>query len=174
MTAWMETSLRPARSVRRHEDREPKTGEMVQRLIDPDQRPEPWMLILLRHAKCRCANSLGAVDRDMNDKVDDGDEPEPWRDNQDQRHGYCQMHQTVRQQRQCPTFFLVLANRHPGGLQYEIRADVLECQEQHPPYQRTDSNRRRHGGKQQSRRPLLGLTGMAVGDRNLGRQRNLL
>jgi hypothetical protein len=35
-------------------------------------------------------------------------------------------------------------------LQHEIRDDVFGGEEQHPPYQRTYRNRRRHGGKQQS------------------------
>src|ERR1044072_3829740 len=39
---------RPAGSVRRHEDRQAETGQMVQRLVDSDQRPEPRMIVLLR------------------------------------------------------------------------------------------------------------------------------
>ena len=39
-----------AESIRRHEDREAETGEVMQCLIDPDQGPEPWMCRLQRHA----------------------------------------------------------------------------------------------------------------------------
>src|ERR1700687_2858203 len=70
-------------TVRSHENRQAEAGEMVQRLIDPDQRPEPWVLVLLRHAKRRGAKPLGAVDRDVDRKIDQGDEPELRRDNQD-------------------------------------------------------------------------------------------
>jgi hypothetical protein len=35
-------------------------------------------------------------------------------------------------------------------LQDEIRKNVFDREGQHPPYQRTYRNRRRHGGKQQS------------------------
>src|SRR6266516_5375779 len=75
-------SLKPAISIRRHEDRETEAGEMVQRLIDPDQPPEPLMLLL--HPEVGDAKSIGAIDRDVNRKIDQGDEPEPRRDNQDQ------------------------------------------------------------------------------------------
>src|ERR1700681_792821 len=73
----------PIRSIRRHENRKTETGQMMQRLIDPDQRPEPRMPRLVRHAEPRGAKSLGAVDRDVDEKIDDGDEPEPRRDHQD-------------------------------------------------------------------------------------------
>src|SRR6202040_2762957 len=63
----------PARSIRRHENRQAETGQMVQRLVDPDQGPEPRVLFLLGHAKGRCAKSLGAIDRDVDDKIDQGD-----------------------------------------------------------------------------------------------------
>src|SRR5436190_11270658 len=61
---------RPASSIRRHEDRQTETGEMVQRLIDPDQPPEP--LLLLLHREGGDAKSLGAVDCDMDRKIDQG------------------------------------------------------------------------------------------------------
>src|SRR3954464_12709653 len=60
--------------IRRHEDRKPETGEVMQRLIDADQRPEPGMFLV--DAEGRGAQSLGAIDRDVNDEVDEGDEPE--------------------------------------------------------------------------------------------------
>src|SRR4051794_27612194 len=69
-------------SVRRHEDRQAESGEMVQRLIDPDQPPEP--LVLHRHVEARDAKSLGAVDDEVDDEIDKGDEPEFWRDDEDQ------------------------------------------------------------------------------------------
>ena len=137
-------------AVRRHENRQAEASQVMQRLVYPDQRPEPWMMILLRHAKPRCAKSLGAVDRNVNGEIDQSDKPEFWRDNQDQGHCNRKMYQAVSQQRQCPAGLLVLADRHPGGLQYEIRDDVFEREEQHPSDQRTYRNRRRHGGKQQS------------------------
>src|SRR5579872_4003688 len=84
-----------ANSVRRHENRQAKAGKMVQRLIDPDQRPEPWMRRFQRHAKCRGAKSLGAVDCDVNGKIDQCYEPEPRRDHQDQHHCNRQMHETM-------------------------------------------------------------------------------
>src|SRR5206468_7585546 len=77
-----------AGSVRRHEDRQAETGEMVQRLIDADQRPEPRMLVLHRHAVAGSENTLDTVDGDVNREVDEGDEPESRRDDQDQRHPY--------------------------------------------------------------------------------------
>src|SRR6266404_5895885 len=52
---------RPASSIRRHEDRQTETGEMVQRLIDPDQPPEP--LLLLLHREGGDAKSRGAIIR---------------------------------------------------------------------------------------------------------------
>ena len=36
--------MAPDGSVRRHEDREAEAGQMMQRLVDADQRPEPGML----------------------------------------------------------------------------------------------------------------------------------
>src|SRR5467141_2937284 len=80
-------------TVRRHENRQAESGKVMQRLVYPDQRPEPWMMILLRHAKCRCTNSLGPIDRDVNRKIDDGDKPELRRDNQDQGHCNRKMYQ---------------------------------------------------------------------------------
>src|SRR4051812_34195452 len=44
-------------SVCCHEDRKPKTGEMMQRLIDTDQGPEPGMLLFQRNTKTRCTNT---------------------------------------------------------------------------------------------------------------------
>ena len=48
---------------------------MVQRLIDADQRPEPRMLMLLRHIEGGGAQTLGAIHDDMDGKIDKGDEP---------------------------------------------------------------------------------------------------
>jgi hypothetical protein len=129
---------KPARSIRRHENRKTKTGEMVQRLVDAYQRPEPRMLH--RHIKVRGAKTLGAVDHDVNDEIDQRDEPEPRRDNQDQRHRNPKVHETVRQQGPFPSLPLVLADRHPGGLQDKIGDDVLERKDEHPPDQRTNRN----------------------------------
>src|SRR6201747_2982379 len=100
--------------IGRHENRKAEPGEMMQRLIDADQRPEPWMF--QRHTERRGAKPLGAVDRDVNGEIDKGDEPEPRRDDryQHQRHG--KMHQAMREQRQRPAGLLVLADRHPGIL----------------------------------------------------------
>src|SRR5271156_5542547 len=75
-------SRKPAGSaVGGHEDRKRKTGEVMQRLIDANQRPEPWML--QRHAEIRRYESLGAIDRDVDDEIDHRDEPEFRRDDQD-------------------------------------------------------------------------------------------
>ena len=38
-------------SVRGHEDREAKAGQVVQRLVHADQGPEPGMVVFLRHAE---------------------------------------------------------------------------------------------------------------------------
>jgi len=122
----------------------------LQRLVDADQRPEPGMLRLQRHTERRRADPLEAVDRDVNGEVDQGDEPEPRRDNQDQRHRHGEVHQTMRQQRQRPAGLLILADRHPGILQNEIGDDVLHGEKQHPSHQRANRDRRRHRRKQQS------------------------
>src|SRR5262245_11770891 len=45
--------------VRGHEDRQAKAGEVMQRLVDADQRPEPGML--LADAEMRGDKTLGAV-----------------------------------------------------------------------------------------------------------------
>src|SRR6266852_5766799 len=95
-----------AGSIRRHENRQAEAGEMMQRLIDPDQRPEPWMLH--RHFKGGGAKTLGAIDRDVNREIDQGDEPEPRRDNQDQRRCNRKVHKTMCQQWQRPSALLVL------------------------------------------------------------------
>src|SRR5437879_4411052 len=86
-----------AGSVRRHEDRQAETGEMVQRLVDADQRPEPRMLVLQRHAEPGSDDPLDAVDGDVNGEVDEGDEPESRRDDQDQRQRYREVHEAMRQ-----------------------------------------------------------------------------
>src|SRR3954465_8436401 len=105
--------------IRRHEDRKPETGEVMQRLIDADQRPEPGMFLV--DAEGRGAQSLGAIDRDVNDEVDEGDEPEFRCDDQDQEQRNRKGNQTMRQERQPPAGLLVLADRHPGILQEKIR-----------------------------------------------------
>src|SRR6266545_6977346 len=86
-----------AGSVRRHEDRQAETGEMVQRLVDADQRPEPRMLVLHRHAVAGSEDPLDTVDGDVNREVDEGDEPESRRDDQDQRHRYREVDEAMRQ-----------------------------------------------------------------------------
>src|SRR6187551_3939249 len=86
-----------AGSVARHEDRKAETGEMVQRLIDAYQRPEPRMLVLHRHAEAGSHDPLDAVDGDVNREVDKGDEPESRRDDQDQRHRYREVDEAMRQ-----------------------------------------------------------------------------
>src|SRR6266566_2874546 len=86
-----------AGSVRRHVDRQAETGEVMQRLVDADQRPEPRMLILQCHAHSRCAKPLGAIDGDVNGEVDEGDEPEFRRDDQDQQQRHREVDQTVSQ-----------------------------------------------------------------------------
>ena len=141
---------RPAGSVRRHEDRQAEAGQVVQRLIDADQRPEPWMRLLQRDAERRRDDTLEAIDRDVNGEVDQGDEPEPRRDDQDQRHRHREMDEAMRQQRQRPAGLLILADRHPGSLQHEIGDDVLHREKQHPSHQHTNRDRRRHRRKQQS------------------------
>src|SRR6267154_5284052 len=109
-------------SIRRHEDRKPETGEMMQRLIDTDQRPEPGMFLI--DAEGRGAQPLGAIDGDVNEKVDEGDEPEFRRDDQDQEQCNRKVNQAMREQRQLPALLLVLADRHPGILQEKISDDV--------------------------------------------------
>ena len=89
-----------ARKIQRHpnhEDRQAEAGQVVQRLIDADQRPEPRMLVLQRHSAPRSDNPLKAIDGDVNGEIDEGDEPEPRRDDQDQRQRHRQMHETMRQ-----------------------------------------------------------------------------
>src|SRR5258706_10633173 len=117
VTTWI---ISLSKSVRCHEDRQAKIGKMMQRLVDPDQRPEPWVLLFLCHAERRGAKSLGTVDRDMDDEVDQGDEPEPRRDDQDQRQCNRKVHEAVRQQGQRPPGFLILADRHPRTLQHKV------------------------------------------------------
>src|SRR4051812_10429762 len=56
-------TTRVLRSVRRHEDRQPEPGEVVQRLIDADQPPEP--LMVHRHVESGDAKALGAVDDEV-------------------------------------------------------------------------------------------------------------
>src|SRR5258706_12268616 len=108
---------KPASSIRRHEDRETETGEMVQRLIDPDQPPEPLMLLL--HREGGDAKSLGAVDCEVNRKIDQADEPEPRRDKQDKHHCNRKMHKAVRQQWKRPALLHVLADLIHTALQQE-------------------------------------------------------
>lgn len=111
----------------------------MQRLIDADQPPEP--LMLLGHVEGRDAKALGAVDGDVDRKIDKGDEPEPRRDDQDRRKRNCKVYQAMHQERQCPAGLLILAMRHPGILQQEVRDDVLDRQKQHPADQKTYRNR---------------------------------
>src|SRR5207245_967555 len=137
-----------AGSIRRHEDRQTESGEMVQRLVDADQPPEP--LMLHRHVESRDAKTLGAIDGDVDREIDKGDEPESRRDDQDEQKRNRKMYQAMHQERQRPALLLILALGHPGILQQEVRNDVLDGQKQHPADQQTNRNRRRHRGKQQS------------------------
>src|SRR3984957_5468352 len=105
MTAgWRPNPKTAGTLIRRHEDRQAESGEMVQRLIDTDQGPEPRMFQV--HAERRGAKSLGAVDRDVKGKIDKCHEPEPRRDYEDHRQRLRQMHETMRQQRQRPSGLL--------------------------------------------------------------------
>src|SRR5258707_90949 len=119
---------------------------------DLPERPQltPWVAAVSVEAHTRRRAVGGAVDRDVNRKIDQGDEPEPRRDNQDQHHCNRKVHKAMRQQWERPAPSLVLADRHPRVLQEEIRNDVLGGEEQHPSHQGTNRNRRRHGGKRQS------------------------
>ena len=123
-----------------HEDRQRKIGEVMQRLVDPDQRPEPGML--QRHAKIRRDESLGAIDRDVDDEIDKRDEPEFRRDDQDHHQCNRKVYQAVGQQRQRPAGLLVLAKRHPGILQDKIRDDVLDGESECPSDKRAYRNGR--------------------------------
>jgi hypothetical protein len=122
---------------------------MMQCLVDADQRPEPRMARLQRHAVARGANALETVDRDVDGEVDEGHEPESWRHRQNQHQRNCKVYEAMGEQRQRPAGLLVLADRHPGILQHEVRNDVLCGEQEHPAYQRTNRDRRRQGGKQQ-------------------------
>src|ERR1700761_9320881 len=77
------------------EDRQPEAGEVMQRLVDADQRPEPGVLEV--DVEGRGTKPLGAVDDDVNDEIDHGQKPEFRRDNQDQQQSDRQMHQAMRQ-----------------------------------------------------------------------------
>src|SRR4051794_6201030 len=92
------------------EEKQPEAGEMVQRLINADQCPEPWVLVLLRHPECRGTEPLGTIDRDMDHEINDGHEPEARRDDQDQKQGNYKVDEAVRQQRQRPVFLLVFSD----------------------------------------------------------------
>src|SRR6185437_390692 len=121
------------------ENREPEAGQMVQRLIDADQGPEPGVFQI--DIEGGGAKALGAIDRDMDREVDQGQKPEFWRDDQDQHQRNRKMHEAMRQQRQRPSGLLILAERHPGRLQHEIGDDVLEGQNEHPSDQRAYRDR---------------------------------
>src|SRR6185312_10579226 len=74
---------RPAQSaVCRHVDRQTEIGQMVQGLVDADQCPEPG--VLQRHVEGGGAEPLGPIDGDVNDEIDESEEPEPRRDDQNQ------------------------------------------------------------------------------------------
>ena len=82
-----ETVIRTRRwqkSISRHVDRQAETSEMVQRLVDAKQRPEPGMLVHQRHTESGSHDSLDTVNGDVDGKVDEGDEPESRRNDQDQ------------------------------------------------------------------------------------------
>src|SRR6202012_2711730 len=126
-------------AVGRDEKRQPKSGQMVQRLIDADQRPEPGMLQV--DIEGGGAKALGAVDRDVNREIDQSEKPESRREDQDQHQRNREMHEAMRQQRQCPAGLLTLAERHPRCLQDEIGDDVLEGENEHPSDKRAYRNR---------------------------------
>src|SRR5690242_16062273 len=54
--------------VGRHEDGKAKPGQVMQRLVDADQRPEPGMLLV--DAEGRGGEAFGAVDCDMDGEID--------------------------------------------------------------------------------------------------------
>src|SRR5438034_1262238 len=117
---------------------------------DLEERPQPGMLRFQRHAERRGANPLETVDRDVNDEIDQRNEPEFWRDDQDQDQCNRKVNQAMRQQRQRPALLQVLADRHPGILQHEVGNDVLHGEKQHPSNQRADRDRGRHRWEQQT------------------------
>jgi hypothetical protein len=99
-------------------------------------------LMRRRQAETGNAKSLGAVDRNVNGEVDEGNEPEPRRDDQDQCYRNRQMYQAMYQQRQRSARLLILAVGHPRILQEKIRNHVLGGEEKHPSHQRANRNRR--------------------------------
>src|SRR5579883_3373112 len=123
---------------------------MMERLVHADQRPEPGMMVFLRHAQMGGDEALASVDGKMDDEVDHGDEPEPRRNDQDQRHGNRKVHAAMGKQRPKPSLPLVLADGHPGSLQDKIGNDVLDGKQQHPADQRAYRDGRGHGGKRQA------------------------
>ncbi len=144
------SEARSSESVRGHEDRQAEVGQMVQRLVHPDQRPEPRVLVFLRHAESRCDDALAAIDRDVNRKIDHGHEPEPRRNDQDECDRDREVRAAMGEQRKKPAGSLILADRHPGGLQHEISDDVLDGQQHHPADQCAQRYRGGHGRKRQS------------------------
>src|SRR5665213_2308836 len=66
----------PARSaVRRHVDRKAEIGQVVQRLVDADQGPEPR--VLHRYVERGGAEPLGPIDGDVNGEIDESEESVP-------------------------------------------------------------------------------------------------
>jgi len=126
-------------AVRRDKDRQAESGQVMQCLIDAYQRPEPGMLQV--NVESGSAKPLGAIYRDVNREIDKSEKPESRRENQDQYQRNRQVHEAMRQQRQCPAGLLILAERHPGSLQYEIGDDVLEGKNEHPSDKRAYRNR---------------------------------
>src|ERR1700690_1117543 len=125
-------------SVRGHEDRQAEVGEVVQRLVHADQRPEPRMVVFLCHTQSRRHQPLATIDREVNDKIDHGQEPEPGRADKDKNERNGEVHAAMGEQRKKPAGSLILADRHPGRLQHEIGDDVLDGQQHHPSDQRAE------------------------------------
>ena len=117
-----------------------EAGEVMQGLVDADQGPEPGMCKV--DTEIGGDEALGAIDRDVDHEVDQRHKPEFRRHDQDQRQRNRKVNQAVHQERQGPAVLLVLAVRHPGGLEHEIGDDVLESEQQHPANERFNRNRR--------------------------------
>jgi len=154
-TATLELdAFKRASAVGDDEDGQEEVGQVMQRLIDADQPPEPAMA--LRHTEMRDTDALEPIDGDVDREVDQSQEPElGLYDGNEQRRQHA-MDRAMRQQRQRPSGPLILAYRHPGVLQQEISDHMLDGEDEHPPDEPAQSNRRRHCRKQQADVPLTG------------------
>src|SRR6202020_2129446 len=85
-------------SVRGHENRQAEICEVVQRLVHTYQRPEPRVMTFLRPPESRCDDTLAAIDRVVNDKIDHGHEPAPGRGDQDECHRDREVHAAMGEQ----------------------------------------------------------------------------